>query len=157
MIYFSYKVGDKMTRKKVPKKAKRRLLIFGPLAVFVIIYCLFTFVTTSINLYNLRKEEKMLNKKLAGLKADADSLKNEINKLQDKEYIARYARENYLYTKNGEYVIKLDEDGNKIKEVKVNYNDEYVIYGCFVIITLIFIFVILKHFRKKKKKRKKKK
>ena len=104
-----------MTRKKVPKKAKRRLLIFGPLAVFVIIYCLFTFVTTSINLYNLRKEEKMLNKKLAGLKADADSLKNEINKLQDKEYIARYARENYLYTKNGEYVIKLDEDGNKIK------------------------------------------
>ncbi|MBR2588085.1 MAG: septum formation initiator family protein [Bacilli bacterium] len=146
-----------MTRKKVPKKAKRRLLIFGPLAVFVIIYCLFTFVTTSINLYNLRKEEKMLNKKLAGLKADADSLKNEINKLQDKEYIARYARENYLYTKNGEYVIKLDEDGNKIKEVKVNYNDEYVIYGCFVIITLIFIFVILKHFRKKKKKRKKKK
>lgn len=146
-----------MTNKKVPKKAKRRLLIFGPLAVFVIAYCLFTFVTTSIDLYNLHKEEKVLNKKLAGLKADANSLKNEINKLQDKEYIARYARENYLYTKNGEYVIKLDEDGNKIKEVKANYDDEYIIYGCFLIITLIFLFVIFKHFRKKKKKRKKKK
>ena len=146
-----------MKKKQVPKKAKRRLLFFGPLAVFVIAYSLFTFVTTSINLYNLHREEKMLNKKLAGLKADANSLKNEINKLQDKEYIARYARENYLYTKNGEYVIKLDEDGNKIKEVKVNYNDDYVIYGCFLVIIFIFLFVVVKHFKKKKKKRKKKK
>lgn len=141
----------------MPKKAKRRLLIFGPLAVFVIVYCLFTFITTSINLYNLHKEETILNKKLAGLKADANSLKNEINKLQDKEYIARYARENYLYTKNGEYVIKLDEDGNKIKEVKVNYNDDYIIYGCSIIIIFVFLFIIRKFFKKKKKKRKKKK
>ena len=138
--------------KKVPKKAKRRLVILGPIAVFVIGYCAFTLVSTTINLYNLHKEEKELNEKLTSLKADAKSLKTEINKLQDKEYIARYARENYLYTKNGEYVIKIDDDGKKITEVKANYNEDYLIYGCCVIIILIFLFIIRRHFKGKKKR-----
>ena len=142
-----------MAKKKVPKKAKRRLLVLGPIAVFIIGYCAFTLVTTTINLYNLHKEEKELNEKLTNLKSDAKSLKTEINKLQDKEYIARYARENYLYTKNGEYVIKLDDDGTKIKEVKANYNDDYLIYGCIGIIFLIFLFIIKKHLKGKKKRK----
>ena len=139
--------------KKVPKKAKRRLLILGPIALFLIGYCGFTLVTTTINLYNLHKEEKELNEKLTNLKANAKSLKTEINKLQDKEYVARYARENYLYTKNGEYVIKLDDDGKKITKVKANYNDDYIIYGCTLIIILIFLFIIKKHFKSKKKRK----
>ena len=36
-------------------------------------------------------------------------LKNEINKLQDPEYMARYAREKYLYSKNNEIIIKIEE------------------------------------------------
>ncbi len=139
--------------KRVSKKTKMRLMILGPLAFFIIGYCLFTLVTTTINLYNLRREEKELNEQLTNLQADAKSLKTEINKLQDKEYIARYARENYLYTKNGEYVIKLDDDGKKIKEVKANYNNDYLIYGCTIIIILIFLFIIKRHFKSKRKKR----
>ncbi len=139
--------------KKMSKKAKRRLIIIGPIAFFIICYSLFTLATTTINLYNLHKEEKELNEKLTNLKADAKSLKTEINKLQDKEYIARYARENYLYTKNGEYVIKLDDDGKKIKAVKANYGEDYLIYGCFAVIILIFLFIIRKHFKRKKKRR----
>ena len=138
--------------KKMSKKAKRRLLVIGPIAFFIIGYCLFTLVTTTINLYNLHKEEKELNEKLTNLKADAKSLKTEINKLQDKEYIARYARENYLYTKNGEYVIKLDDDGKKIKTVKANYNQDYLIYGCIGVIALIFLFIIKRNFKNKKKR-----
>ena len=37
-----------------------------------------------------------------------DLLKSEINKLQDKEYVARYAREKLLYSKDGEIIIKMD-------------------------------------------------
>lgn len=139
--------------KRVPKKAKRRLAILGPIAFFIIGYCAFTLVTTTINLYNLHKEEKELSEKLVNLKADAKSLKTEINKLQDKEYIARYARENYLYTKNGEYVIKLDDDGKKITEVKADYNKDYLIYICFFIIVLIFLFILKRHFKSKKKRK----
>lgn len=136
-------------RKKVPKKAKRRLIFLGPIAVFIIIYCGFTLVTTSINLYNLQREEKKLNEKLTNLKSDAKSLKNEITKLQDKEYIARYARENYLYTKDGEYVIKIDDDGKKVKKVKVNTKVDHMIYICCGIILFILLFIILKHRKKR--------
>ena len=80
-----------MTKRKVPKKAKKRLLFSAPIAIFIIGYCIFTLVTTTINLYNLHQEEKELNEKLVNLKADAKSLKTEITKLQDEEYIARYA------------------------------------------------------------------
>lgn len=141
-----------MTKKKVPKKAKRRLALLGPIALFIIGYCVFTLVTTTINLYNLKKEEKQLNDKLTNLKMDAKSLKTEINKLQDKEYIARYARENYLYTKNGEYVIKIDDDGKKIKKVQANYDEDYLIYGCMAILLLILLFIIKKHKKSKKKR-----
>lgn len=143
------KVGDKMAKKKVPKKAKRRLILLGPIAIFIIGYSIFTLITTSINLYELHKEEIELNEKLTNLKADAKSLKNEITKLQDKEYIARYARENYLYTKNGEYVIKLDDEGKKITKVKANYNEDYLIYGCACTLIIIFLFIFIKHRKRK--------
>lgn len=144
-----------MTKKKMSKGAKRRLAWLAPLSLFIIGYFIFTLVTTTVNLYNLHKEEKVLNEKLTNLRGDAKSLKNEINKLQDKEYVARYARENYLYTKNGEYVIKIDDDGKKITKVKANYNDDYLIYGCSLIFILIFLFILKRHFRSKKKKKRK--
>ena len=131
--------------KKVPKKAKRRLVLFGPIAMFIIGYSIFTLITT---LYELSKEEKILNEKLTSLKADAKSLKTEINKLQDKEYIARYARENYLYTKNGEYVIKISDDGTKVTKVKANKTPDYMIYGCAGVIIFIFLFILIRHFRR---------
>lgn len=143
----------KKTSKKVPKRAKIRLFWFGPIAIFVIGYSIFTLITTSINLYELNKEEKELNEKLTSLKSDAKSLKTEITKLQDKEYIARYARENYLYTKNGEYVIKLNDDGTKITKVKANKTPDYMIYG--LSLGVILLFIIIKHFSKKKSKKKK--
>ena len=40
---------------------------------------------------------------------DEEELKEEINKLQDPEYMAKYAREKYLYSKKGEIVIKIEE------------------------------------------------
>jgi cell division protein FtsB len=36
-------------------------------------------------------------------------LKEEINRLQDPEYMAKYAREKYLYSKNGEIIIKIED------------------------------------------------
>ena len=105
-----------MAKKKVPKKAKRRLVVFGPIAIFIIIYCAFTLVTTTMDLYKLQNEETNLSNKLNELKTNASDLKTEITKLQNKDYVARYARENYLYTKNGEYVIKTEEKTKKEKK-----------------------------------------
>ena len=141
-----------MVKKKVPKKAKRRLLVFGPIAVFIIVYCAFTLVTTGMDLYKLKTEEKELTEKLSTLKSDASDLKTEITKLQDKDYVARYARENYLYTKNGEYVIKTEE---KTKEEKkeTEQDETYIIYACTAIAIFIVLFIIVKHHKRKKKKK----
>ena len=146
----------KKKSKKVSPLAKRRLIVFGPIAVFIIGYSIFTLVTTSFNLYELNKEEKELKDKLTSLKADAKSLKTQITKLQDKEYIARYARENYLYTKNGEYVIKLNDEGTKITKVKKKKNEDYLMYGA-AGLGLLFLLIVIRLFKRKKKKKKRKK
>ena len=41
--------------------------------------------------------------------SEEENLKEEINKLQDPEYMAKYAREKYLYSKDDEIVIKIEE------------------------------------------------
>ena len=41
--------------------------------------------------------------------SEEEELKSEINKLQDPEYVARYAREKYLYSKDDEIIIKIEE------------------------------------------------
>ncbi len=141
-----------MAKKKVPKKAKRRILVFGPIAVFIIVYCAFTLVTTGMDLYKLKTEEKELTEKLSALKSDASDLKTEITKLQDKDYVARYARENYLYTKNGEYVIKTEEKTKEEKK-KTEQDETYIIYACTAIAIFIVLFIIVKHHKRKKKKK----
>jgi len=54
------------------------------------------------------KEKEELQIKYDELLTTEDSLSDEVNKLQDPEYVAKYAREKYLYTKDGEIVIDLD-------------------------------------------------
>ena len=40
---------------------------------------------------------------------EEENLKNEINKLQDPEYMARYTREKYFYSADNEIIIKIEE------------------------------------------------
>ena len=144
-----------MAKKKVSKTAKRRLTVLAPIVILAVGYLLFTLVTSGIQLYQLHKEEKELQEKLDSLKGDSEDLKTEINKLQDKDYVARYARENYLYTKDGEYVIKVDTEEKKQEKDKFEIADEYIMYGGVAFGVLIILYIISKH--KKRKKRKKKK
>ncbi len=99
-----------MERKsKVSKKAKRRML-FATLVLFAIIgfmsVSLFGYWTQIFNnvkqTNKLKDEYKKLSKEEIQLKADA-------TKLQDPDYIARYARETYLYSKDGEKIIRVVE------------------------------------------------
>ena len=38
--------------------------------------------------------------------------------MQDDDYVARYAREKYLYSKNGEFIIQMPKDKNKEEQSK---------------------------------------
>ncbi len=146
-----------MAKKKISKQAKRRLTIITPLLFLALGYLFFTIITTGIQLYQLHHEEQKYKTELKELKKTSSELKTEITKLQDKDYVARYARENYLYTKDGEYVIKVDTDEKQKQKNKMTIDDSYVIYGCFALGILFILYIFIKHSKKKKKKKKTKK
>ena len=90
------------------KKDKRRItllmFIFIPLLIMFVsrMFSYWSVIITNIN------EKKELETKYKEILEKEDLLKSEINKLQDKEYVARYAREKLLYSKDGEIIIKMD-------------------------------------------------
>lgn len=90
------------------KKDKRRIFI---LTIFLIPLLGF-FVANMFNywsqIYKNIKEKEKLELVYTKVLETEEGLKNEITKLQDPEYVARYAREKYLYSKDGEIIIKID-------------------------------------------------
>ena len=48
-----------------------------------------------------------LKNKLVALKEKEDELQVDADKLQDPDYIARYAREKYSYSKDGEIILRI--------------------------------------------------
>ena len=134
--------------KRVPKASKRRLTLLGPLSLVIILYFIFTVGVYSYRLINLSIEEKNLKEKLVSLQAEEESLKIEIQKLKDPDYLARYARENYLYSKDGEYIIKLEENEDVIEEDNFDKYYEYIIYGAGIVIIIVFIYIIRRNRKK---------
>ena len=96
---------------KISVKSKRRLCALT-IAFFGIMVCLVCTVFKDWGqiMANTR-ESKELSVKYEMLLQNEVALESEVVKLQDHEYMARYAREKFLYSKNGEVIIKLP-DGN---------------------------------------------
>lgn len=134
-----------MAKKKVSKGVKRRVtLVIGPISIGIFCLTLITILSYTYRINKLTNTKKELEERLAYLQESAENMSNEIVKLKDPEYIAKYARENYYYTKNGEYVLKIVEE----KEEKTIKKDTpiyvYYIIGIVSFITVIGIFIIKK-------------
>ena len=99
-----------MTKSKAKTKSRRRLLFLGLTSIMVIIATTFTIGKYWVEIYNKYQEQKELEKELISLKNKEKKLKVDANKLQDPDYIARYAREKYLYSKDGEFILKIPEE-----------------------------------------------
>ena len=55
------------------------------------------------------KEEKVrLENQLVSLQEEKAALETDIMKLEDRDYIAKYVREKYFYSKDGELILRLD-------------------------------------------------
>ena len=116
--------------------------------VIVRLFCCATF-TSVLELKKIRsyeKEKKALTLELEKLKEDAESLNLEINRLNSPEYIARYAREKFLYTKDGEKLIIVDELTKEQQIEESNKEIDYLTYiligvGSLLFITIVYIIV----------------
>lgn len=55
-------------------------------------------------------QKKKLEKEYQELQDKQEVLEQEVVKLQDPEYVLRYAREKYGYSKDGELIIRINEN-----------------------------------------------
>ena len=128
-----------MKKSRMTKASKKRLLVFGTLSLFVIIYFMATIILYIYSIGSLNIKKDNLNNNLTELKREEKILTTEIEKLQDPAYIAKYAREHYSYSKDGEYIIKINDKEKEQEEQKfeININYKYVIFGSFLFLLLI--------------------
>ena len=91
------------------KKVKRNFFIIAAVYIILGFLLMETVIKTSIELYTKSKEKKEFIEELTILKDKEEELKGQVNKLQDPDYIARYAREKYLYSKDGEIIIRIPD------------------------------------------------
>lgn len=104
------------SNKKIKRKAKKqtfRFLIFGVTCIFIIGGILTSLTKVWIDIYAKYKEKEQLEEKILALKEEEEELTVDVERLQDPEYVARYLREKYFYSKNGEYIIRIPEEESK--------------------------------------------
>lgn len=134
-----------MARKK-NKKSTRRLAIFGTLSIIIIGYFIFTASYYSYKIAVLEKSKKQLNEQLTELQEKEKNLTTDIQKLKDPEYIAKYARENYMYSKDGEYILKIEDEEKTEEDVK-----DTIDYNFLLTISCIGFIIIILYIIKRKK------
>ena len=128
--------------KRKNKKSKRRLAIFGTLSVLAIAYFIFTACYYSYKIAVLEKSKKQLNEQLTELKTQEETLSTDIQKLRDPEYIAKYARENYMYSRDGEYILKIEDDEKKEEVVEDSIDYKYLLTVSSIGFVIIILYVI---------------
>lgn len=96
-----------MSEKKITKKTKRRLTFLSCTILLVIGVIITSVFNDLCEIINNKNEIALLNSKYEDLLHEEESLQSEITKLQDNDYVARYAREKYLYSLPDEVIIKL--------------------------------------------------
>jgi cell division protein DivIC len=143
-----------MNKKKINKKKMRRFIILPLIAIAIMLYSTSEIISYTFRIIELNKEQKKFSQELSELKAREQDLKIEIQKLQDPEYIARYARENYLYSKDGEYIIKIDDKQTSDDEANTSSNIKWYNYPLPIAMLLSVVFVLFRNNNIKKAKQK---
>ena len=70
----------------------------------------YSFFSNVSKIIEIKNQKKALNDKIASLQEEQEKLNLDLKKLEDPEYVARYAREKYMYSKEGEIIIRLPDD-----------------------------------------------
>ena len=95
--------------RKLSGKTKIRVtIIFISLIIASVVFASTAFSYVS-QIEKTKKEISELKESYNEKLTTEENLKEEISKLQDSEYMARYAREKYLYSKKGEIIIKIED------------------------------------------------
>ena len=99
-----------MGKKKKRKASKSKIRVFVSLIVFGFITVVLGYncFNTIMKIQDMNNEKKNLEEQLVALDEEKETLETDIMKLEDPDYIAKYVREKYFYSKDGELILRLD-------------------------------------------------
>ena len=95
--------------KKKKSKFRYRALLLIPICIALVIAVAITFGSYWNKIFAKYKEKKELESQIIVLKEKEEELKVEVDRLEDPDYVARFARERYMYSKDGEIILRLPE------------------------------------------------
>lgn len=89
-------------------KENRNSFLISLLCVFIICVSVISSINNYSEIRKKNREKQELIKLLEELTHEEKTLTDDVEKLKNPEYAARYAREKYLYSKTGEKILKID-------------------------------------------------
>lgn len=90
------------------KKEKKRLFLISIIIAGLIALLTFSVSKDFIIIAKNVKQTKELTQKYENLLDEKKSLTSQVTKMQDPNYLARYAKEKFLYSKEDEVIIRVD-------------------------------------------------
>ena len=97
-----------MVANKLTAKERRRMVLTSILCFFIISLYIISSVSNLFKIKQKTNEKAKLKAQVEKLKEEEKILSDDVEKLKNPEYAARYAREKYLYSKTGEKILKID-------------------------------------------------
>ena len=96
-----------MTKKR-RKASKYKIKFFFAFIIFSVITTVlgYNLFSNIVAISEMKNEKKALKNKIVTLQEEKKELETDIKRLEDSDYIAKYVREKYLYSKKGELIIR---------------------------------------------------
>ena len=89
------------------KKEKRRMFFISLLIVGLIVSLVKSVGKDWTKIMDNNNKIEELTTKYNNLLLEEEKLASEVTKLQDSDYVARYAKEKYMYSADGETIIRI--------------------------------------------------
>ena len=96
------------TVRKTSKKEKKRLFLISITIIILLVFLVGSVYSDWKQILENRKSEVELTQKYESLLENEVKLSAEITKLQDSEYLARYAKEKFMLSTEGDIIIKTE-------------------------------------------------
>ena len=93
---------------KKTKKEKKRLFVISAVIILLIRSLVSSVAGDWTKIMKNKSKITSLNKKYNNLLSEEEKLVSEVTKLQDDDYVLRYAKEKFLYSEDGEVIIRMN-------------------------------------------------
>lgn len=92
------------------KKKRKMGNIYGIVFLIISVFLIYTLIAKVQHIQDEKATYQKLIVQEKELKKEKEKLAKEVDSLNDSDYVVRYARSHYIFSKNGEEVIILPEN-----------------------------------------------